>query len=54
LSICVKDLENVDNYWAVLAIGVSERDRCLEVANALLVAKALGKQMHLGFKEKSS
>lgn len=49
-----EDMERVDNHWAVLAIGVSERDRSLEVANARLVAKAVGRQMRLAFEERAS
>lgn len=44
----------VDNHWAVLAIGTAERDRGLEVANARLVAKAVGRQMRLSYEERPS
>jgi len=42
----------VDNHWAVLAIGTAARDRGIEVANARLVAKAVGQQMCLSYEER--
>jgi hypothetical protein len=44
----------VDNHWAVLAIGADERNRGLEVANARLVAKAVGRQMPCPMKARAS
>lgn len=44
----------VDRHWAVLAIGTDKRDRGLEVANARLVACAVGRQMRLSYEERPS
>lgn len=52
MSLQRETLARVDNHWAVLAIGSAERDRGLEVANARLVAKAVGRQMRLCFEER--
>ena len=54
MSLRKEDMVRVDNHWAVLAVGVDERDRSLEVANARLVAKAVGRQMRLAFEERAS
>lgn len=48
-----EDLVRVDNHWAVLAVGTQERDRGLEVANARLVGRAVGRQMRLAFNERT-
>jgi replicative superfamily II helicase len=52
MSLRTEELERVDNHWAVLAVGEKERDRGLEVADARLVARAVGRQMRLSFEER--
>ncbi|MFX0197384.1 MAG: DEAD/DEAH box helicase [Candidatus Hodarchaeota archaeon] len=47
-------LRRVDNHWAVLAVGETERDRGLKVANARLVKKAVGQQILIDFPEHPS
>ncbi len=54
MSLRKEELDRLDNHWAVLAVGVEERERGLEVANARLVAKAVGRQMRLAFEERAS
>lgn len=54
MSLRKEELERVDNHWAVLAVGEQERDRSLEVADARLVARAVGRQMRLAFEERAS
>ena len=49
MSLLKEHLEQVDNHWAVLAIGSAERDRGLAVADARLVGKSIGRQMRLSF-----
>lgn len=51
MTVTNESLLNVDNHWAVLAIGESERDRVLNVANARLVKSAVGGQMKIDFEE---
>jgi hypothetical protein len=43
-------LQNVDNHWAVLALGEIQRDRALKVADARLVETAVGAQIQIEFK----
>lgn len=40
-------LDRVDQHWAVMAVGASERQRGLEIANVRLVTKAVGEQLTL-------
>ena len=40
-------LARVDQHWAVMAVGASERQRGLEIANVRLVTKAVGEQLTL-------
>ncbi len=47
-------LQLVDNHWAVLALSEAERDRGLKVANARLVSRAVGQQIHIDFPENGS
>lgn len=47
-------LLEVDNHWAVLAVGAEERDRGLHVAKAIFVRSATGKQLTLAFIEKET
>lgn len=54
MSLQLDLLEQVDDHWAVLAVGARERDRGLQVANARLVHRAVGKQMSLDFEERPS
>ena len=49
-----ESLRKVDNHWAVLAIGDTERNRGLKVANARLVIKAVGQQIQFAFPETPS
>lgn len=51
MSLRRENITRVDNHWAVLALGGAARDRGLEVANARLVAKAVGRQMRLSYEE---
>ena len=44
-----KSLHDVDNHWAVLAVGVAKRDLALEIAKARLVRSAVGRQLTLAF-----
>jgi len=53
MSLSIQDIERVDNHWAVLAVGVEERDRCMKVADARLAAKAVGRQIHFAFEERT-
>jgi superfamily II DNA/RNA helicase len=52
MSLNSETIALVDNHWAVLAIGTAARDRGIEVANARLVAKAVGRQMRLSYEER--
>lgn len=54
MSLDRETITRVDNHWSVLAIGAVERDRGLEVANAQLVSKAIGRQMRLSYREQPS
>ena len=47
MSLLKEHLDQVDNHWSVLAIGSAERDRGLTLADARLVRKSIGRQMHL-------
>lgn len=47
-------LKLVDKHWAVLAVGETERDRGLKVAEARLVKKAVGRQIHINSRENGS
>lgn len=49
-----ESLRAVDEHWAVLAVGETQRDRGLEVAKARLVRDATEFQMELAFNEKKS
>jgi len=51
MMVTKESLQLVDDHWAVLAIGESERDRVLKVANARLVKSAVGRQMEIDFEE---
>lgn len=53
MNVTNASLQRVDAHWAVLAVGVAERDRALAVANARLVKKAVGQQMRIDFPENS-
>ncbi len=46
-----ESLSRVDKHWAILAIGETERDHGLKVANARLVTKAVGQQIQFAFAE---
>ncbi|MBN1404157.1 MAG: DEAD/DEAH box helicase [Opitutales bacterium] len=54
MSLNTESVARVDNHWAVLAIGTAERDRGFDVANALLVEKAVGRQMCLSYEMRPS
>lgn len=45
-------LEQVDNHWAVIAVGVSESARGLKIANSRLVTKAVSRQMQLSLDDR--
>ncbi len=47
-------LQTVDSHWAVLAVGVENRDRALAVAQARVVRSAVRHQMTLVFHEESN
>lgn len=51
MSLEQSTLDALDQHWAVLAIGDAERERGLEIANARLVSKAVGRQMQLAYLE---
>jgi len=54
MTVNKESLQQIDNHWAVLAVGEAERDRVLKVANARLVKSAVGRQMQIDFKENNS
>lgn len=47
-----ESLQQVDNHWAVLAVGEKNRDRGLRVAEARLVRTATHRQMELSFNDR--
>lgn len=49
-----ESLQQVDQHWAVLAVGEKNRDRGLRVAEARLVRAATHRQMELSFRERAS
>ena len=49
MNVTKASLERVDTHWAVQAIGESQQKYGLELANQLLVDKALGSQIHFQF-----
>ena len=49
-----ESLQQVDQHWAVLAVGEKNRDRGLRVAEARLVRAATHRQMELSFKDRAS
>lgn len=53
MSLLNEHLEQVDNHWAVLALGAAQRNRGLEIANAYLVEEAVGRQMRLSLDERA-
>lgn len=46
-----KHLQNVDNHWAVLAVGDVKRDQGLALTQSKLVKKAVGHQMEIDLDE---
>ncbi|MBX8643488.1 MAG: DEAD/DEAH box helicase [Thermoplasmata archaeon] len=44
-------LEQVDNHWAVLAVGLPEKARGLKIANERLVTKAVSRQIQFSLDE---
>lgn len=51
MSLSGQALQRVDNHWAVLAIGEDNRARGLQIADARLVNKAVGKQIFVRLEE---
>ncbi len=51
MNVTKESLARVDQHWAVLSIGVNERDRGLQIANVRLVTKAIGEQLALAFND---
>ena len=49
MNVTKASLERVDAHWAVQAVGESQQKYGLELANQLLVDKALGSQIHFQF-----
>jgi len=49
MNVTKASLERVDTHWAVQAIGESQQKYGIELANQLLVDKALGSQIHFQF-----
>lgn len=49
MNVTKASLERVDAHWAVQAVGESQQKYGLELANQLLVDKALGAQIHFQF-----
>jgi len=47
MNVTHETLARVDEHWAVMAVGASERQRGLEIANVRLVTKAVGEQLTL-------
>lgn len=47
MNVTHETLDRVDQHWAVMAVGESERQRGLEIANVRLVTKAVGEQLTL-------
>jgi hypothetical protein len=47
MNVTTETLAKVDLHWAVMAVGVAERQRGLEIANVRLVEKAIGDQLSL-------
>lgn len=46
MNLCAA-FDRLDSHWAVSAIAADERERGLELAQALLVQQAVGRQLHL-------
>lgn len=53
MSLRNEHLAQVDNHWAVLALGADQRDRGFAQADACLVRKAVGRQMQLNLEERA-
>ena len=51
MTIPRSSLNNLEKHWAVNALGKAGRDRAFNTANAWLVKKATGKQLHISFIE---
>jgi hypothetical protein len=49
MNVTKDSLKRVDAHWAVQAVGESQQKYGLELANQLLVDKALGSQIHFQF-----
>jgi hypothetical protein len=47
MNVTTESIAKVDQHWAVLAVGESERARGLELASVRLVTKAVGEQLSL-------
>lgn len=54
MNVTTLSLERVDAHWAVKAVGLSQQKYGLELANRLLVDKALGQQFQFCFDYKNS
>ncbi|PWB79482.1 MAG: DEAD/DEAH box helicase [Candidatus Methylomirabilota bacterium] len=52
MSLKQEALNRLDAYWAVVAVGDQERRRGLEIAQARLVAKAVGRQLRFALDER--
>ena len=54
MNVTKASLERVDAHWAVQAVGETQQKYGLELANRLLVDKALGQQIHFHFEHQNS
>ncbi len=53
MNVTRESLEKVDSHWAIAAIGEVKRNRGLEVTNARLVKRAVGRWIDIDFPETS-
>ncbi len=51
MNVTAESLARVDQHWAVMAVGATERQRGLEIANVRLVTKAVGEQLTLNIQD---
>lgn len=51
MNVTSESLQRVDRHWAVMAVGISERDRGLRTADTWLVNKAVGHEIRIDYVE---
>jgi hypothetical protein len=49
MNVTTASLERIDQHWAIQAIGDEQIKKASELANRLLVEKAVGVQIHFNY-----